>query len=78
MQTITQTAAGVVSATTGYAVKGAVLAVGVAPATLNDAAGREILTCGTVGVPVMLDSPVQVIGLTSVGGTLTKFNIFVE
>lgn len=77
MQTITQTTAGVVSATTGYAVKGGTLGAGTAPVTINDAAGREIMTFGALGVPVMLDSPIQVIGMTSVG-TFTKLNIFVE
>lgn len=77
MQTITQTGSGVVGSTTAYAVKGAVLAAGTAPVTISDAAGREILSLGTVGVPVMLDSPVQALGLQS-SGTITKLNIFVE
>lgn len=77
MQTITQTGAGTVSSTVGYAVKGATLGAGTAPVSITDAAGREILTLGALGVPVMLESPVQCIGLISTG-TFTKLNIFVE
>jgi hypothetical protein len=35
------------------------------------------MTLGALGVPVMLGSPVQAIGLISTG-TFTKLNIFVE
>ena len=77
MQTITQTAAGTFNSTIAYAVRGATLGAGTAPITITDAAGREILTLGALGVPVMLGSPVQAVGLIS-NGTFTKLNIFVE
>ncbi len=77
MQTITQTGAGVVGATTAYAVKGAELVAGTPPVSLTDAAGREILSLGAVGRPVRFSSPVQALGLISTGA-FTKLNIFVE
>lgn len=76
MQVIRQTAAGVVSATVPFALRGMLLFAGTS-AKLTDAAGRDVMGLPAVGSFMLMGSPIQLVGLTSVG-TFTDLYIYVE
>lgn len=85
MQVIPLTGPAVISATAPYAFKGASLVTTPAAAAtvvVEDAAGRDLLTLGTTAtVPsdgLILDSPIQVVGLTVTGAFTGTLQVFVE
>lgn len=79
MQAITVNANGVISATTAYGVKGAILTGTTPTATVQDGAGRELFSLGGGSLSVFLDSPIYVTGLQVANfAGAGKLNIFVE
>lgn len=76
MQVIKQAAAaGAVSLTTGYALRG-LIAIG-GTVVVSDGAGRNVMELAAAGTFMLADSPIQMTGL-STAGTATAVYLYVE